>query len=126
MAVRYDNFPWWDDKTLNAAVVAKVPLFHGAIYPGGPMRDQVKGALTSLLVAKDVRGSVITTAPVGDANGEQVGIAYRIESPRVVVGAFHIEGYSGVWTGPLQEIEKAAMGQAFAGAAREKLADSSM
>jgi outer membrane protein assembly factor BamA len=123
VAVRYDNFPWWDDKTLNAAVVAKVPLFHGAIYPGGPMRDQVKGALTSLLVAKDVRGSVITTAPVGDANGEQVGIAYRIESPRVVVGAFHIEGYSGVWTGPLHEIEKAAMGQAFAGAAREKLAD---
>jgi len=46
VAVRYDNFPWWDDKTLNAAVVAKVPLFHGAIYPGGPMRDQVKGALT--------------------------------------------------------------------------------
>jgi outer membrane protein insertion porin family len=122
-AVRYENFPWWDDKTLNAAVAAKVPLFHGAIDPGGPMRDEVKTALTSLLVAKDVRGSVIRTAPVGDANGNQVAIAYRIESPRVVLGAFHIEGYSGVWTGPLQEIEKGALGQVFAGSAREKLAD---
>jgi outer membrane protein insertion porin family len=123
VAVRYDNFPWWDDKALNTAVAAKVPLFHGAIYPGGPMRDEVTAALTSLLVAKDVRGSMIRTATVGDAQGEQVGIAYRIESPRVVLGTFHIEGYSGVWTGPLQEIEKGAMGQAFAGAAREKLAD---
>jgi outer membrane protein assembly factor BamA len=123
VAVRYDNFPWWDDKTLNAAVAAKVPLFHGAIYPGGPMRDEVAAALTSLLVAKDVRGSVITTAPVGDANGDQVAIAYRIETPRVVVGAFHIEGYSGVWTGPLQQVEKAAMGQVFGGSAREKLAE---
>jgi outer membrane protein insertion porin family len=123
VAVRYDNFPWWDDKTLNAAVAAKVPLFHGALYPGGPMREEVTAALTSLLVAKDVRGSVIRTTPVGDPNGDQVGIAYRIESPRVVLGAFHIEGYSGVWTGPLQEIEKAAMGQVFAGPAREKLAD---
>ncbi|MGC2298667.1 MAG: POTRA domain-containing protein, partial [Acidobacteriaceae bacterium] len=30
-AVTYANFPWWDEKTLNTAVAAKVPLFHGSV-----------------------------------------------------------------------------------------------
>ena len=120
--VRYDNFPWWDDATLNGAVGAKIPLFHGSLYPGGPMREQVIAVLTSLLEAKDVRGAAITTAPVGDANGDQVAIAYRIDTPAVVVEPVRIEGYSGVWTQPLEAVEKATDGQAFDGTMRDKVA----
>jgi outer membrane protein insertion porin family len=120
--VRYDNFPWWDDKALNAAVAAKVPLFHGALYPGGAMREQVIAVLTSLLAAKGVQGAVIATTPVGDANGDQVAILYRIDTPAVVVEPVHVEGYSGVWTQPLQAVEKATFGQPFDGSIRNKVA----
>ena len=125
--VEYDNFPWWDgrwdDKALNAAVAERVPLFHGALYPGGPMREEVVAALTTLLAAKGVEGATISTAPVGDKDGTQVAILYHIDSPAVVVAGFHIEGYSGVWTQPLEAVEKAAFRQKLDRGTRDRLAD---
>ncbi|HEY1499445.1 MAG TPA: POTRA domain-containing protein [Acidobacteriaceae bacterium] len=119
--VEYDNFPWWDDKTLNAAVVAKVPLFHGGLYPGGPMRDQVTAVLAALLATKGVQGAAVSTTPVGDGNGTQVAIRYHIDSPAVVVQAFHVYDYSGVWTQPLEAVEKPAAGMKFEGSTRDNL-----
>jgi outer membrane protein insertion porin family len=119
--VRYDNFPWWDDATLNSAVATKVPLFHGSLDPGGPMREQVIAVLTSLLAAKGVEGAAIGTSPIADANGDQVAIAYRIDAPAVVVEPVRIEGYSGVWTQPLQSVEKAIDGQPFDASMRDKV-----
>ena len=119
--VRYDNFPWWDDATLNSAVATKVPLFHGSLYPGGPMREQVIAVRTSLLAAKGVEGAAIGTSPIADANGDQVAIAYRIDAPAVVVEPVRIEGYSGVWTQPLQSVEKAIDGQPFDASMRDKV-----
>ena len=121
--VEYDNFPWWDDKTLNAAVAAKVPLFHGGLNPHGPMRDQVTAVLTALLATKGVQAAVITTTPVGDAGGNQVAIRYHIDSPAVVVEAFHVYDYSGVWTQPLEAVERSAVGMKFEGSTRDKLGD---
>jgi hypothetical protein len=85
------------------------------------MRDQVVAVLTSLLAAKGVEGAAIVTSPVGDANGDQVAIAYRIDSPAVVVEPVRIEGYSGVWTQPLQSVEKAIDGQPFDASMRDKV-----
>jgi outer membrane protein assembly factor BamA len=121
--VEYDNFPWWDDKALHAAVAAQVPLFHGAISPGGSMRDQVRVALTSLLAAKGVQGAVITTSAVGNESHDQVAIRYHIDTPPVVIANFQIYGYSGVWTQPLQALERAAFGEKIDGSVRQKLAD---
>lgn len=121
--VQYSNFPWWDDKTLNAAVAEQVPLFHGGLFPGGPMRDQVSAVLTALLAAKGVQGAVIATSAVGNAVGDQVAILYRIDAPPVVLESFRIYDYSGVWTQPLEEVEKAAIGQKIEGSTRDKLAD---
>ena len=121
--VEYDNFPWWDDKALNLAVAAQVPLFHGALFPGGPMREQVVAALTSLLAAKGVEGAVISTTAVGNQSHDQVAIRYHIDTPPVVIAAFHIYGYSGVWTQPLEAVEKAAFGEKIDGAVRERLGD---
>ncbi len=118
----YDNFPWWDNAGLNAAVAGRVPLFHGALYPGGPMRAEVSAALTALLAAKGVRAA-ITTSPVGDADGNQVAILYHIDAPPVVVEAFHVYGYSGIWTRPIEEVEKAAAGEKVDVSTRDKLGD---
>jgi len=120
--VQYDNFPWWDDKTLNTLVAARVPLFHGALYPGGAMREEVTAALVSLLASKDVRGATISTAPVSDADGTQTAIRYHIDTPPIVIASFHMEGYGGVWTQPLQAVERAAFGKKFDGPVRDELA----
>ena len=119
--VEYDNFPWWDDRALNAAVAAQVPLFHGALYPGGSMRDQVRAALTALLAMKGVQGG--STAPVGDVNGDQAAILYHIDSPPVVVDSFRVYDYSGVWTKPIEAVERAAAGEKFEASMKDKLAD---
>jgi len=121
LPVRYGNFPWWDERALNAAVAAKVPLFHGSLDPSGAMRDQVSAALRSLLAAKGIQ-AVITTGAAADANSDQAAVLYRIDSPPVVVGPVHIEGYSGVWTQPLDAIEKSVEGQPFDGSSCDKLA----
>ncbi|MFZ0691721.1 MAG: POTRA domain-containing protein [Acidobacteriaceae bacterium] len=121
--VQYDNFPWWEEKALNAAVGGQVPLFHGGLYPGGPMRDEVSAALAALLTAKGVQGATITTSPVGDQDGNQVAICYHIDAPPVVVEAFHVYDYSGVWTEPIEEVEKAAAGEKVDGSVRDKLGD---
>lgn len=120
--VQYDNFPWWDDKTLNAAVAAKVPLFHGSLNPGGAMRDQVIAALQAILATKSVQAASISTSAVGNASHDQVAILYHIDSPPVVLESFRVYDYSGVWTQPIEEVEKAAAGQKFQGSIRDKLA----
>jgi outer membrane protein assembly factor BamA len=121
--VVYDNFPWWDDKALNAAVAARVPLFHGALDPAGSMREQVTAVLVSLLAAKDVRGATISTAPVTDADGNQTAIRYHIDTPPMLVGVFHVYGFSGVWTQPVEAVEKTAFRQKIEAATRAALAD---
>ncbi len=121
--VQYDNFPWWDDKTLNGAVAAKVPLFHGSLNPAGAMRDEVSAALQSILAAKGVSSASISTSPIGNASHEQVAILYHIDSPPVVLESFRVYDYSGLWTRPIEEVEKAAAGQKFQGSIRDKLAE---
>ncbi len=121
--VEYDNFPWWDDKALNTAVAAQVPLFHGALDPRGTMRDEVTAALVSLLAAKDVRGATVAAAPVSDADGTPVAIRYHIDTPAVVIAAFHIDGYSGVWTQPVEAVERSAFREKIDRATRAMLAD---
>ncbi len=122
LPVRYANFPWWDEKALNAAVAANVPLFHGSVDPGGALRDQVSAGLTSLLATKGVPRAVITTSALQDANGNQAAVQYQIATPPVVVSPVHIEGYSGVWTQPLEAVEKSVENQPFDGSSCEKLA----
>ena len=80
-------------------------------------------SLQSLLAAKGVQGAAITTTAVGDASGDQVAILYHIDTPPVVVESFHVYDYSGVWTQPLEAVERSAVGMKFEGSTRDKLGD---
>jgi outer membrane protein assembly factor BamA len=68
-----------------------------------------------------VAGATLSTAPVAAADGTQTAIRYHIDTPPVVIAAFHLYGYSGAWTQPLEALERAAFGQKIDGAIREKL-----
>jgi outer membrane protein assembly factor BamA len=112
LPVRYDNFPWWDAKTLNALVAQKVPLFGGAVYPGGPMRQQVLDALTELVAAKGVRAKIGAT-PVGDAQRTMIATAFHIDSPPVVIASLTVEGAGAAWADSIREIENSAAGKEY-------------
>jgi outer membrane protein assembly factor BamA len=121
LPVRYDNFPWWDTKTLTALVAAKVPLFGGELYPGGPMRQQVAAALTQLVAEKGVRAKV-GTSPVGDAHGKMMATRFHIDAPPVVISSLTINGAGEAFAADIEPIEKAASGHDLAQEAPDALA----
>jgi len=79
--VDFDNFPWFTDEELTAALRQSVFLFDGTAPQGGTILDQMTGALQALLPSRGVQGTVertLITEPVGEGMMMQ----------------FHVEGAS--------------------------------
>jgi outer membrane protein insertion porin family len=119
--VRYNNFPWWDEARLNAAVAAKVPLFHGKVPPESGMQRAVAQALTALLADKGVTATV-TGGPAQDAATNAPVVEYHIDVPAVQVASVDLDGITAGWIEPVGAITKAAVGQAFDPATEATLA----
>jgi outer membrane protein assembly factor BamA len=69
--VLFDNFPWFTDDELAAAIKASVVLFDGAAPEHGKILDQMSDAIAKLLVSHGVNLSVshaLTTNVGGDAH----------------------------------------------------------
>jgi outer membrane protein assembly factor BamA len=82
----FDNFPWFSDDELTAALKRDVPLFDGSVPPRGAILDQMSDALEALLRTHGVRSTVTHTlgpAPVTDVQVQQ----FRVENAGVNVGA---------------------------------------
>jgi outer membrane protein assembly factor BamA len=115
--VLFANFPWWDDKTLTAAVAARVPLFHGSVIPESGQQQQVTAALTALVAEKGVQAT-ITAQKHSDASGKTLGVEFQIDSPPVQIGEVKFAGVGAALVDPAQAdplgaIQKAAVGQEF-------------
>ncbi len=79
--VDFDNFPWFTDEELTAALRQSVFLFDGTAPQGGMILDQMTAALQALLPSRGVQGTVertLITEPVGEGMMMQ----------------FHVEGAS--------------------------------
>jgi len=103
----YENFPWWTNQELEAAVAAKVPLFHGEVVPESGLQNEVAAALTDLLQQKGVPATVIAL-PRKDTTA---GVVFHIDSPPVELGTVNLSGWSPDFSAPLTAIEKAVTGQ---------------
>jgi hypothetical protein len=121
LPVEYANFPWWDDATLNAAVAAKLPLFHGSLPVESSLQQPVADAIAALLAQQGLHAT-ITSSPVQDDGGKFLGIRYHVDAPPVQVGTVTLTGASAAFSDPVAAIEKAAAGQAFDGATEATLA----
>ena len=113
----YENFPWWTGNALNAAVAAKVPLFHGQVVPESGLQSEVVAALTALLQQKGVSATVSAVL----SKGNTAGVVFRIDSPSVEIGAVTFTGASPEWAESLAAIEKAAQGQSYGAGAESTL-----
>ncbi|HSY03251.1 MAG TPA: POTRA domain-containing protein, partial [Acidobacteriaceae bacterium] len=119
MPVHYANFPWWDEASLNAAVAAKVMLFHGGLPMESSLIQPVTDALTALLAAKGVQATV-TETPEPNA-GKDTGIQFHIDAPAVEMGPVTFTGASSAWAEPVGRIQTAAAGHTFDSAAEATL-----
>jgi outer membrane protein assembly factor BamA len=107
----FANFPWWDNKTLAAAIAARVPLFHGNVIPESGMQQQITAALTTLVADKGVQAT-ITSQPSSDS-GKPVGVKFQIDTPPVQVADVKFIGASPGLADLVSAIAKAAAGQQF-------------
>ena len=108
--VLFANFPWWDTKTLTAAVAARVPLFHGTAIPESGQQQQITAALTALVAEKGVQAKI--AAQPYRASGKKM-VEFHIESPPVQIAEVKLAGAGGPFTDPVDAIAKAAAGQEF-------------
>jgi outer membrane protein assembly factor BamA len=72
--VRFDNFPWFTDDELTAALKHAVPLFDGTAPAGGKLLDEMSSALETTLASRDVHSTVshaLVIAPVTDQRVQQ-------------------------------------------------------
>lgn len=58
MPVSFDNFVWFTDEELTAAVRRKLPAFDGTAPESGGVTDQIKQALEELLRERKIEGAV--------------------------------------------------------------------
>ena len=58
MPVSFDNFVWFTDDELNAAVRRKLPAFDGTAPEAGGVTEQIKQALAELLAERKIEGTI--------------------------------------------------------------------
>jgi outer membrane protein assembly factor BamA len=78
--VSFDNFPWFTDDELDAAVKTSVVLFDGAAPEAGQILDAMSKALETLIATRGVHAAVSHTL-VNVAGSEQRIQLFRIEGP---------------------------------------------
>jgi outer membrane protein assembly factor BamA len=86
LPVWFDNFPWFTDDELTAALKRAVPLFDGAAPERGTVLNEMSDALEALLETRGVHSSVshaVATAPVTDAHVLQ----FRVENVGVNIAS---------------------------------------
>jgi len=74
LSVWFDNFPWFTDAELSAALKKEIPLFDGTAPEGGSILHEITRALERLLATRGVTSSVsneIAIAPVTNLRVQQ-------------------------------------------------------
>ncbi len=88
--VAFDNFPWFTDEEIVAALRAAVPLFDGTAPEQGTMLSQMDAALEALLATRSVKGRVEHTL-MAPAGAEGMMQQFRVTGPTLKVGAVRFE-----------------------------------
>jgi outer membrane protein insertion porin family len=80
MPVSFDNFVWFTEDEVRAAVKRRVPSFDGTAPAAGAVTDQIKQALEDLLRERKVEGTVEYTLS-SDASGRKIEHLYTVHGP---------------------------------------------
>jgi outer membrane protein insertion porin family len=80
MPVSFDNFVWFTDEELNAAVRRKLPAFDGTAPEAGGVTEQIKQALAELLAERKIEGAVEYTLSENPST-RKVEHLYSVKGP---------------------------------------------
>jgi len=80
----FDDFPWFTDDEIAAAIRQEVGLFTGESPESGAMVDEIAGVLDKLLASRHIKGELthqLVAPPVGDG----MILLFRVEDPALRV-----------------------------------------
>jgi outer membrane protein insertion porin family len=91
MPVSFDNFVWFTDEELTAAVRRKLPAFDGTAPEAGGVTDQIRQALAELLGERKIEGSVEYTLSE-NASTHKVEHLFSVKGPGLRVCKINYAG----------------------------------
>jgi len=88
----FENFVWFTDDELHAAVEKNVPLFKDLLPVGGSLPDRVQEALQALLSQRQLPGRVNFLREASTADGAIIAINYRVEEINIRIQGVEFPG----------------------------------
>jgi outer membrane protein insertion porin family len=76
----FDNFPWFTDEEIAAAIRQEVGLFTGESPESGTMVDAIANVLDKLLASRHIKGE-LTHQLVAPPAGDGMTLQFRVENP---------------------------------------------
>ncbi len=90
LPVFFDNFPWFTDDELSAAIRAATPFYAGALPAAGSVLEAATTALQKLLPERKVSGQ-IRRERVGQIHTDGMMLRFSIDGPALKIGAIEFE-----------------------------------
>ncbi|HEV7744368.1 MAG TPA: POTRA domain-containing protein [Pyrinomonadaceae bacterium] len=94
--VVFDNFVWFTDDELNAAIKREVPSYTGTASDSGRMTDDIKQALRNLLKEHHIEGAVHYAPEQAGLNSSQQEHLYRVSGVPIPICSLHFPGAANV------------------------------
>jgi outer membrane protein insertion porin family len=94
--VVFDNFVWFTDEELIAAIKREVPSFNGTASDAGNMSENIKHALESLLKEHDVNGTVEYGAEQAGLNSDKQEHVFSVSGVPIPICSLHFPGANNV------------------------------
>lgn len=93
LPVVFENFVWFSEEEILAAIKADLPYYNGTSPAAGPTPDKIAAALQKLLNRKNIPGHVESLPNVSKDRQELV---FSVKGTRILVCALHFPGASAV------------------------------
>jgi outer membrane protein assembly factor BamA len=92
--VHFENFVWFTDEELRAAVQSSVPLFKQSLPIAGALSDRVTEALQAILSEKQLPGRVDFLRNAEESSGTLTAIDYQVEEVDIRIHGVEFPGAS--------------------------------
>ena len=104
--VAFDNFIWFSDEELTAAIVREVPTYNGSVPDAGDTTEAIKNALQNLLAERKLPGQV-------EYNLTEYAHLFRVEGAPMKICTLHFPGAQNVPEQKLIQETRSSMDQEY-------------
>jgi outer membrane protein assembly factor BamA len=94
--VVFDNFVWFTDDELNAAIKRQVPSYAGTASDAGNMSENIKHALENLLKEHHINGTVDYGAEQAGLNSDKQEHVFSVSGVPIPICSLHFPGANNV------------------------------